>query len=79
MTYGVHLGETYTDWDEGSFKVTDNPTDLAIGGKGFFAVAFTDKSGQTSVSILETVLSRSMLTVIWSQQTETMCSMRQVH
>lgn len=35
MTYGVHLGETYTDWDEGSFKVTDNPTDLAIGGKGF--------------------------------------------
>ena len=49
MTYGVHLGETYTDWDEGSFKVTDNPTDLAIGGKGFFAVAFTDKSGQTSV------------------------------
>ena len=19
MTYGVHLGETYTDWDEGSF------------------------------------------------------------
>ena len=42
MTYGVHLGETYTDWDEGSFKVTDNPTDLAIGGKGFFAVAFTD-------------------------------------
>ena len=40
MTYGVHLGETYTDWDEGSFKVTDNPTDLAIGGKGFFAIAF---------------------------------------
>lgn len=49
MTYGVHLGETYTDWTEGSFKVTDNPTDLAIGGQGFFAIEFMDKSGQTSV------------------------------
>lgn len=49
ITYGVHLGETYTDWTEGSFKVTDNTTDLAIGGQGFFAVEFTDKNGQTSV------------------------------
>lgn len=49
MTYGVHLGETYTDWTEGSFEVTDNSTDLAIGGEGFFAIAFTDKSGETSV------------------------------
>lgn len=49
MSYGVHLGETYTDWSSGSFKVTDNNTDLAIGGKGFFAIAFTDKQGQTSI------------------------------
>ena len=51
ITYGVHLGETYTDWDEGSFKVTDNATDLAIGGKGFFAIEFTDKNGNTSVKL----------------------------
>ena len=41
ITYGVHLGETYTDWDSGSFKVTDQTTDFAIAGKGFFAIAFT--------------------------------------
>lgn len=46
---GVHLGETYTDWTEGSLKVTDNPTDLAVAGQGFFAVAFTNKEGETSI------------------------------
>ena len=49
ITYGVHLGETYTDWDSGSFKVTDQTTDFAIAGKGFFAIAFTDKDGNTSI------------------------------
>lgn len=49
ITYGVRLGETYTDWESGSFKVTDNTSDLALSGKGFFAVAFTDKNGNTSV------------------------------
>ena len=33
----------------GNFKVTDNTTDFAIEGNGFFAVAFTDKQGNTSV------------------------------
>ena len=49
ITYGVRLGETYTDWESGSFQVTDNPADLALGGKGFFAIEFTDKNGNTSV------------------------------
>ena len=49
ITYGVHLGQVYTDYDSGSFKVTDNTTDFAIDGKGFFAIAFTDKQGNTSV------------------------------
>lgn len=49
ITYGVKLGETYTNWDSGSFKVTDNPADLAIAGNGFFAVAFMDKNGNTSI------------------------------
>lgn len=49
ITYGVHLGQVYTDYSTGSFKVTDNTTDFALDGKGFFAVAFTDKQGNTSV------------------------------
>lgn len=49
ITYGVKLGETYTNWDSGSLKVTDNPSDLAVAGKGFFAVAFMDKRGNTSI------------------------------
>ena len=39
----------YTDYSSGSFKVTDNTTDFAIDGNGFFAIAFTDKQGNTSV------------------------------
>ena len=49
ITYGVHLGQGYTDYSTGSFKVTDNTTDFAIDGNGFFAIAFTDKQGNTSV------------------------------
>lgn len=49
MSMGVHIGETYTDYSQGSFRVTDNETDFALDGDGFFAVAFTDKEGNTSV------------------------------
>lgn len=46
---GVKVGETYTDWSQGSFHITDEKSNLAIGGDGFFAIAFTDKQGNTSV------------------------------
>ncbi len=49
MSMGVHIGETYTDYDQGSFKVTDNQTDFGLAGNGFFAIAYTDKAGNTSV------------------------------
>lgn len=49
MSMGVHIGETYTDYSAGVFKVTDNPTDLALDGDGFFAISFTDKAGNTSI------------------------------
>lgn len=49
ITYGVHLGQVYTDYSTGNFKVTDNTTDFAIEGNGFFAVAFTDKQGNLSL------------------------------
>lgn len=45
---GVKIGETYTDYTQGSFKVTDNKYDCAIDGNGFFAISFTDKDGNTS-------------------------------
>ncbi len=49
VNMGVKIGETYTDYTQGSFKVTDNKYDCAIDGNGFFAVSFTDKAGNTSV------------------------------
>ena len=32
ISLGVHIGETYTNYDQGSFEVTDNPADLALAG-----------------------------------------------
>lgn len=49
ITFGVHLGQVYTDYSPGSYEVTDNETDLALDGNGFFAISFTDKQGNTSV------------------------------
>ena len=49
INMGVDIGETYTDYSQGSFKITDKSSDLAISGNGFFAIEFTDKQGNTSV------------------------------
>lgn len=46
---GVKIGEGYTDFSQGPLKTTENPYDLALTDKGFFAVKFTDKQGETSV------------------------------
>lgn len=45
---GVKIGETYTDYTQGSFKVTGNTLDLALEGSGFFNIEYTSKSGVTS-------------------------------
>lgn len=45
---GVMIGENYTDFTQGSFRVTDNTYDLALAGQGFFAIEFTNKAGETS-------------------------------
>ena len=47
MSLGVKIGETYTDFSQGSFRTTENTYDLAIGGKGFFNIEFTNKAGET--------------------------------
>lgn len=49
MNLGVKIGENYTDYSQGAFKLTDQPLDLAISGDGFFACEYTNKSGETSI------------------------------
>lgn len=48
MNLGVKIGETYTDYSEGSFITTNNDYDMALSGKGFFAIEFTSKNGEVS-------------------------------
>ncbi|HPF28633.1 MAG TPA: flagellar hook-basal body protein [Lachnospiraceae bacterium] len=45
---GVKVGEGYTDYSQGAFRVTDNNYDFALSGDGFFTVEFTNKNGETS-------------------------------
>lgn len=45
---GVKIGENYTDFTQGSFRVTNNIYDLALEGEGFFAVEFRNKAGEIS-------------------------------
>lgn len=45
---GVKIGKNYTDFTQGSFRITDNTYDLALSGEGFFALEFTNKAGETS-------------------------------
>ncbi len=45
---GVKIGENYTDYTQGSFRITGNTYDLALAGDGFFAIEFTNKAGETS-------------------------------
>lgn len=47
-TPGVKIGENYTDFSQGSFRETGNTFDLALGGKGFFAIEYTNSAGETS-------------------------------
>ncbi len=48
MNMGVKIGENYTDYTEGPLHETGNTYDLAIAGRGFFAIEFTNKAGVTS-------------------------------
>ena len=39
MSLGVKIGETYTNWDQGSLRQTENTYDIAIQGSGFLRFA----------------------------------------
>ena len=48
LNLGVKIGENYVDYSEGPLKETENPLDLALSDRGFFAVEYTNKAGETS-------------------------------
>lgn len=49
VSLGVKVGEKYTDFGQGSFRLTDNTYDVALSGPGFFTIQFTNKAGETSL------------------------------
>ena len=49
ISLGAKVGETYTNWDQGAFQITDKDSDVALAGRGFFAIEFTNKAGETSI------------------------------
>ena len=46
LSLGVKIGETYTDYSQGSVRQTGGTYDLALSGSGIFAVRVTDKAGE---------------------------------
>lgn len=48
MNLGVKIGENYVDYSVSPIKSTGNQFDLAISDRGFFAVEYTNKAGETS-------------------------------
>ena len=41
---GVKIGENYTDFSQGAFKVTDRTYDVALAGDGFFNIEYTNNT-----------------------------------
>lgn len=54
---GVKIGENYTDYSQGSFRITNNTFDLALSGEGFFAVEYMNNAGKLTPSTPEPVIS----------------------
>ena len=52
MNLGVKIGENYVDYSVGPIKSTGNQFDLAISDRGFFAVEYTNKAGETSTKYM---------------------------
>ena len=46
LSLGVKIGETYTDYSQGSVRQTGGTYDLALSGSGFFTVSVADKAGE---------------------------------
>ncbi len=48
VNLGVKIGETFYDMSQGNFRQTDDQYNVALSGRGFFAISTTDKAGNTS-------------------------------
>lgn len=48
MSFGVKIGEVFTDFQQGALRETAGKYDLALSGEGFFAVRFVDEKGNES-------------------------------
>lgn len=48
LSFGVKLGEVYTNHEQGSLRQTENSFDFALEGKGFFSLSVIDSNGNTS-------------------------------
>lgn len=48
MSLGAKIGETYRNWEQGSMIETGSSYDMALAGKGFFSISYTNKLGETS-------------------------------
>ena len=55
MSLGVKIGETYTDFDQGSLRDTGNTYDLAISGDGFFILSLPIRRERLLQNIQEMV------------------------
>lgn len=49
MPLGVKVGEVYTNYGQGSVRVTGNTYDLALDGSGFFKMRVTDTAGNDHI------------------------------
>lgn len=49
LSLGVKIGETYTDYSDGNLEETGNTLDVALAGRGFFAVSYGDANGMQTV------------------------------
>ena len=49
LSLGVKIGETYTDYSDGNLEETGNTLDVALAGKGFFAISYADRNGNEFV------------------------------
>lgn len=49
MSLGVKLGEAYTNHMQGSLRQTGSTYNMALEGKGFFAMAVTDRAGNVDM------------------------------
>ena len=49
MPLGVKVGEVFTNYNQGSIRVTSNTYDLALDGAGFFTMRVTDTAGNDHI------------------------------